>query len=154
MRRQRRPRERARVKHIVKLSSMGVQQGLAIGAWHKRGEAAVRASGVPFSFVQPTGFRSNLLAWAPSIKTEGVVRASTGAGRRAFIHPDDIAAVVEKALTTRAYEGKSLPITGPLAGCFRHSGQYEVAEQVQSRGQYRCGAGSAVESYTWSPSHD
>ncbi len=105
----------AGVKHLVKLSSMDVQQGLAIGAWHERGEAAVRASGVPFTFVQPTGFMSNLLAWAPSVKAEGVIRASTGEGRRAFIHSDDIAAVATKALTTREYVGESLPITGPEA---------------------------------------
>lgn len=105
----------AGVKHLVKLSSMDVQQGLAIGAWHERGEAAVRASGVPFTFVQPTGFMSNLLAWAPSIKAEGVVRASTGDGRRAFIHSDDIAALATTVLTTREYVGESLPITGPEA---------------------------------------
>ncbi len=34
---------------------------------------------------------------------------------------------------------KDLPLR--LAGCFRHSGQYEVADQVRSWGQYRCGAG-------------
>ena len=106
------------VKHLVKLSSMDVQHGLAIGAWHERGEAAVRASGVPFTFVQPTGFMSNLLAWAPSIKAEGVVRASTGDGRRAFIHSDDIAAVAVMALTSCAYDGESLPITGPEALSF------------------------------------
>jgi uncharacterized protein YbjT (DUF2867 family) len=105
----------AGVKHLVKLSSMDVQQGLAIGAWHERGEAAVCASGVPFTFVQPTGFMSNLLAWAPSIRAEGVVRASTGDGRRPFIHSDDIAAVTTTALTTREYVGESLPITGPEA---------------------------------------
>jgi uncharacterized protein YbjT (DUF2867 family) len=58
---------------------------------------------------------SNLLAWAPSIKAEGVVRASSGDGRRAFIHSRDIAAVATKALTTREYVGESLPITGPEA---------------------------------------
>lgn len=108
----------ANVKHLVKLSSLDVQQGLAIGAWHERGEAAVRASGIPFTFVRPTGFMSNLLAWAPSIKAEGVVRSSTGDGRRAFIHSSDIAAVVVKALTTRAYLRESLPITGPEALSF------------------------------------
>jgi uncharacterized protein YbjT (DUF2867 family) len=110
--------EVAGVKHLVKLSSMDVQHGLAIGAWHERGEAAVRASALPFTFVQPTGFMSNLLAWAPSIKAEGVVRASTGDGRRAFIHSDDIAAVAVMALTTRAYDGDSLAITGPEALSF------------------------------------
>jgi uncharacterized protein YbjT (DUF2867 family) len=108
----------AGVKHLVKLSSMDVEQGLAIGAWHERGEAAIRASGIPFAFVQPTGFMSNLLAWAPSIKAEGVVRAATGDGRRAFIHSDDIAAVATKALTTREYDGESIPITGPEALSF------------------------------------
>src|ERR1700679_843968 len=70
----------AGVTHLVKLSSMDVEQGLAIGAWHERGEAAIRASGIPFTFVQPTGFMSNLLAWSTSIRTEGIVRASTGDG--------------------------------------------------------------------------
>lgn len=37
----------AGVKHLVKLSSMDVQQGLAIGAWHERGEAAIRRIGCP-----------------------------------------------------------------------------------------------------------
>jgi uncharacterized protein YbjT (DUF2867 family) len=108
----------ASVRHLVKLSSMDVQQGLAIGAWHERGEAAIRASGIPFTFVQPTGFMSNLLAWATSIKKEGLVRSSTGDGKRAFIHSDDIAAVATEALTTPNYLGQSLPITGPEALSF------------------------------------
>lgn len=106
------------VRHLVKLSSMDVQQGLAIGAWHDRGEAAIRTSGIPFTFVQPTGFMSNLLAWANSIKKEGLVRSSTGDGKRAFIHSDDIAAVATEALTTSNYLGQSLPITGPEALSF------------------------------------
>jgi uncharacterized protein YbjT (DUF2867 family) len=61
---------------------------------------------------------SNLLAWAPSIKAEGVVRSSTGDGRRAFIHSDDIAAVATKVLTTREHGRESLPITGPEALTF------------------------------------
>jgi uncharacterized protein YbjT (DUF2867 family) len=108
----------AGVKHVVKLSSLDVEQGLAIGAWHERGEAAIRASGIPFTFVRPTGFMSILLAWAPSIRAEGVVRSSTGGGKRAFIHSDDIAAVATRALVTREYEGKSLSLTGPEALSF------------------------------------
>lgn len=106
------------VRHLVKLSSLDVRQGLAIGAWHERGETAIRASEICFTFVQPTGFMSNLLAWARSIKSEGVVRSSTGDGRRAFIHTQDIAAVATEALTSCKYDGKSLPITGPEAITF------------------------------------
>jgi len=115
----------AGVKHIVKLSSMDVEHGLAIGAWHEQGEAAIRASGVPFTFVEPTGFMSNLLAWAAAIKAEGVVRASTGDGRRPFIHSDDIAAVALKALMSPHYVGQALPITGPEALSFA-----EVTERL------------------------
>jgi uncharacterized protein YbjT (DUF2867 family) len=108
----------AGVTHIVKLSSIDVEQSLAIGAWHEQGEAAIRASGVPFTFIRPTGFMSNLLAWAPSIKSQGLIRTSTGNGRRAFIHSADIAAVAAKAMATRDYLGESVAVTGPEALTF------------------------------------
>jgi (4-alkanoyl-5-oxo-2,5-dihydrofuran-3-yl)methyl phosphate reductase len=101
------------VRRIVKLSSLDVEHGLAIGAWHEKGEAAIRASGVAFTFVRPTGFMSNLLAWAHSIQTEGIVRSSAGNGGRPFIHSEDIAAVTVVALLDDAYAGRILSITGP-----------------------------------------
>jgi uncharacterized protein YbjT (DUF2867 family) len=105
----------AGVKHLVKLSSMDAQQNVGTGAWHAQGEAAIRAAGIAFTFVQPSGFMSNALGWAASIKAEGIVRSPTGDGRIAFIHPSDIAAVATTALVTDAYRGDSLPITGPEA---------------------------------------
>src|SRR5215472_19309015 len=88
----------AGVRKIVKLSSLDVEQGLAIGAWHEKGEAAIRESGIAFTFVRPSGFMTNLLAWTHSIKTEGIVRSSTGSGARPFIHSEDIAAVSVEAM--------------------------------------------------------
>jgi uncharacterized protein YbjT (DUF2867 family) len=106
----------AGVKHLVKLSSYDArEQNVGTGVWHARGEAAVRASGIPFTFVQPSGFMVNALWWARSIKAEGVVRSATGDGKIPFIHSDDIAAVVTNALTMPGYVGISLPITGPEA---------------------------------------
>jgi uncharacterized protein YbjT (DUF2867 family) len=105
----------AGVTHLVKLSSMDAQQNVGTGAWHAQGEAAVRASGIGFTFVQPTGFMSNALEWASSIKQEGVVRAPTGDGKIPFIHPDDISAVATAALAHPQYVGQSLAITGPEA---------------------------------------
>ena len=115
----------AGVRHIVKLSSLDVEQKLAIGAWHAKGEAAIRASGIRFTFVRPTGFMSNLLAWSRSIVAEGIVRSSTGDGKRPFIHSEDIAAVAVRALTADDYVGKALPITGPQALSFA-----EIAEKI------------------------
>jgi uncharacterized protein YbjT (DUF2867 family) len=105
----------AGVRHLVKLSSMDARQDVGTGVWHARGEAAIRASGIAFTFVQPTGFMENALFWATTIKAAGVVRSVTGDGKIPFIHSDDIAAVATEALTTREYDGKSLPITGPEA---------------------------------------
>jgi uncharacterized protein YbjT (DUF2867 family) len=146
----------AGVERLVKLSSMDVEQGLAIGAWHEQGEAAIRASGIQFTFVQPTGFMSNLLAWAKSIQTEGVVRASTGDGRRAFIHSADIAAVAVKALTTAEYTGKSLPITGPEALSFAEATEkigsvigkrltFKTISDEEARQRYSAISGSTAE---------
>lgn len=113
------------LKHLVKLSSLDAEQGLAIGAWHERGEAAIRSSGVPFTFIRPSGFISNLLAWAHSIKAEGVVRSSTGDGRRPFIHSEDIAAVAVRVMTSSEFVGESLPLTGPETLSFE-----EITERI------------------------
>jgi uncharacterized protein YbjT (DUF2867 family) len=105
----------AGVRRLVKLSSMDVAQQVGTGVWHARGEAAIRAEGIPFTFVQPGGFMDNALHWARSVRAEGVVRSSTGDGKIAFIHSDDIADVATAALTTSRYEGRSLPLSGPRA---------------------------------------
>jgi uncharacterized protein YbjT (DUF2867 family) len=106
----------AGVKHLVKLSSYDARErNVGTGVWHAAGEAAIRASGIPFTFVRPSGFMSNALHWARSIKTEGIVRSATGDGKIPFIHPGDIAEVAVKALTAPEYAGQSLPITGPEA---------------------------------------
>jgi uncharacterized protein YbjT (DUF2867 family) len=144
------------VQRIVKLSSLDVEQGLAIGAWHEKGEAAIREIGVPFTFVRPTGFMSNLLAWAPSIKADGIVQSSTADGRRPFIHSEDIAAVCVAALFSDEYTGKALPITGPEALSFREVTDiigeaigkpvsYQVISDEQARQRYTRISGSPEE---------
>ena len=105
----------AGVRHVVKLSTLDVHTGVGTGPWHARGEAAVRDTGVAFTFIQAAGFMLNALGWADSIREEGVLRSSTGKGTIAFIHPDDIADVAIAALTTRDHDDQSLIITGPEA---------------------------------------
>jgi uncharacterized protein YbjT (DUF2867 family) len=102
----------------VKLSSLGARAAgapTAVALWHAHGEEAIRDSGVPFVFVRSVGFMSNALAWAPSIKSSGVVRASTGDGKIAMVHPDDVAAVSVEALLSETHQGSALTVTGPLA---------------------------------------
>jgi uncharacterized protein YbjT (DUF2867 family) len=103
----------AGVRHVVKLSTLDVQTGVGTGPWHARGEAAVRESGVAFTFIQSAGFMLNALGWSHSIRELGVLRTSTGRGKIAFIHPDDIADVAIAALITRDHDGQSRVISGP-----------------------------------------
>jgi uncharacterized protein YbjT (DUF2867 family) len=105
----------AGVQHLVKISSHDARENVGTGVWHAQGEAAIRTTGIPFTFVQPSGFMSNALFWTGGIKAEGVVRACTGDGKIPFIHPQDIADVATHVLTSRVYVGESLPITGPEA---------------------------------------
>ena len=106
----------ANVKHLVKLSSYDArEENVGTGVWHAQGEAAIRASGITFTFIQPTGFMVNALWWARSIQCEGVVRSSTGDGKIPFIHSVDIADVAIEALTSPEHIGQSLAITGPEA---------------------------------------
>src|SRR6202453_2399488 len=144
------------VKRIVKLSSVDVEHGHAIGAWHEKGEAAIRAAGIPFTFVRPTGFMSNLLAWAHSIKTDKVVRTSTADGRRPFIHSEDIAAVSVEALISETYAGQSLAITGPdsltfgeataiIAEAIGEPLTYKAIWDEEARERYSRVSGSAAE---------
>jgi uncharacterized protein YbjT (DUF2867 family) len=103
------------VAHIVKVSTADVEYGVGTGPWHARGEAAIRASGIGHTFVRPSGFMDNALAWAPAIKNDGIVRSATGHGRIPFVHAHDIADVSVAALIGREHDGSTLTITGPTA---------------------------------------
>ncbi|HEY3741703.1 MAG TPA: SDR family oxidoreductase [Bryobacteraceae bacterium] len=108
----------AGLRHLVKLSSYDArpEHNCGTGVWHAQGESAIRASGVPFTFLQPTGFMTNARWWAQSIKEHGVVRSATGSGAIPFIHSNDIADVVVETLTKPAeFIGECLPLTGPEA---------------------------------------
>ena len=105
----------AGVRQIVKLSTLDVNSGVGTGPWHARGEAAIRESGLSYTFIHAAGFMSNALGWTHSIREKGVLRTSTGTGKIAFIHPDDLAEVATAALLSNEYDGQSLVITGPEA---------------------------------------
>ncbi|KAA1183862.1 NmrA family protein [Rhizobium tropici] len=109
----------AGVRHLVKLSTLDVETGVGTGPWHARGEEAIRASGVYHTFIRSSALMSNALSWADSIRDDGVLSSSTGDGKIAFIHPDDIADVVVSILTGREPRNESPVITGPEALSYR-----------------------------------
>jgi uncharacterized protein YbjT (DUF2867 family) len=74
---------------------------------------AVEAAGVDWTHVRPLEFMANKLAWADSIRTEGVVRSGFGGFAIAMVHESDVGAVIAAALTTDGHAGRTYTPTGP-----------------------------------------
>lgn len=95
--------KRAGVKRITVL--LGGELGLI--------EAAVQASGLSWTFLQPVEFMGNLREWAESIRSSGTVTEAYANRRSAIVHEADIAAVAVAGLTQEGHSGKTYVITGP-----------------------------------------
>jgi len=108
--------KRAGVGHIVMVSSGVVRLGdkNPIGILHRQKEVFIEETGIPWTFLRPGGFMSNVLRfWLATIKSQGKVFNPSGDGKTAPISPYDIAAVAAVALTTTGHEGKVYDLTGP-----------------------------------------
>jgi uncharacterized protein YbjT (DUF2867 family) len=106
----------AGVARVVQLS--GSSAGLddmdnAITRYMTETEAAVRASGLPWTILRPAAFMSNTLGWVPQLRAGDVVRAPFASVRQAVTDPADIAAVAALALTADGHEGRVYPVSGP-----------------------------------------
>ncbi|WP_426503452.1 SDR family oxidoreductase [Dactylosporangium sp. McL0621] len=102
----------AGVEHVVLLSSGSVllpwTADNAIAREHREVEAAL-----PATPVRPLVLANNALAWARSIRAEGVVRVAYPDAATAPIHERDIAAVAVAALRDPRTPGVSDLLTGP-----------------------------------------
>ncbi|AJY75361.1 SDR family oxidoreductase [Paenibacillus beijingensis] len=103
------------VRHIVLLSASAVEVGAdnAIARIHLQAEQAVRESGAAWTFLRPGAFMTNAFQWAPSIRSDGVVRIPFGDISAPAVDSRDIAAVAAKALSSDGHEGKTYTLTGP-----------------------------------------
>ncbi|MGW8557956.1 SDR family oxidoreductase [Streptomyces tubercidicus] len=125
---------RAGVRRIVLNSSMAVTDTPAddshhVARLHAGLERAVRGSGLEWTFVRGGNYATNALAWAPSIRTSGVVRDAHPGARGVPVHEADLADVAAAALLDRtgAHLGQAYPVTGPE--------ELTVAQQVAEIGR-------------------
>ena len=106
----------AGVSKLVLLSSTTVRdqgdQVSALGAQHKLAEDAVKASGIDWTILRCSGFATNTLAWAATIRTDGVVRAPYGQAAMALIAEQDIAAAAVRTLLDPGHGGQTYYLTG------------------------------------------
>lgn len=99
---------------IVLLTSLAAEAAnTPLGLLHRQAEQAVEAAGISWAFLRPTNFASNSLAWSPSIRAEGIVRAPFGTFKSAVIDPRDIAAVAVAELRSPDQANRVHRLTGP-----------------------------------------
>ena len=87
----------------------------AISRYQRESEATVRAGGVAWTMLRPSGFMTNALDWIAQLRAGDLVRAPFPGVAMAVIDPYDIAAVAAVALLDGGYEGQALRLTGPEA---------------------------------------
>jgi uncharacterized protein YbjT (DUF2867 family) len=109
---------KAGVERIALLSGgsvLATDTDNAVSAYMMRSEAAVRASGVAWTFLRPVSFMTNTFQWLPQLRAGDVVRAPFANVPIATIDPADIAAVAAEALTGEGHADQAYALTGPEA---------------------------------------
>ncbi len=101
---------------IVKVSvAGGPDAGTQIGRWHWATEKQIEASGLDFTFLRPTLYMQQMLAYAPSIAATGTFSETMGVGEVALVDTRDVAAVAVVALTEEGHDRRIYDLTGPEA---------------------------------------
>src|SRR5213080_503611 len=105
--------KRAGVRHIVKLSAIGIDDETRPAAvkWHRANEQHIRESGLEFTFLRPNSFMQNFFTYFPP--RNGAIYLPWGNGTASFVDTRDIASVAAKVLTSNGHEGKIYTLTGP-----------------------------------------
>ena len=107
--------EEAGVGHLVLLSSLGVEAGVASGPFHAPGEAKLRSTTLDWTILRPGFFMANALMWRDTVVGQGVIYEPTGDGRHALLHPADVGDVAAEVLSTSGHESQTYELTGPEA---------------------------------------
>jgi uncharacterized protein YbjT (DUF2867 family) len=106
---------RAGMRHIVKLSAIGVgprEPSMSL-TFHWQGEQEIEASGTPFTHIRGNSFFQNTLFDAETIRDEGKFYSCVGSARFAKVDTRDIGEIVARVLTEEGHEGKTYELTGP-----------------------------------------
>jgi uncharacterized protein YbjT (DUF2867 family) len=110
--------------HIVRLSAFGTPESRIISELQKA-EEDLKASGLPWTLLQPTFFMQNVMMTAPTVKEQGTIYWDWGVGRAGMVDVRDVVDSAVGALTTNAgaVAGRTFVLTGP-----RTIGFAEVAD--------------------------
>lgn len=110
--------KQAGVIQFVKLSAYGADFApeFYIASSHRESEAAIEATGIPYTHLRPGVFMQNLLnyySW--SIRQSGQFSLAQGDGRVSFIDVRDVGKAAVTVLTQPGHENKAYTLTGSEA---------------------------------------
>jgi uncharacterized protein YbjT (DUF2867 family) len=113
--------------HVVKFSALGAgdQAPSVIQQQHAASDAALMASGLPYTILRPNSFYQNMLWSADSIRTTGQFYLPFGDAKQSLVDVRDLTEVAFQALTTTEHQGQVYDLTGPEGLSF-----HDVAEQL------------------------
>jgi NAD(P)H dehydrogenase (quinone) len=104
----------AGVRHIVYTSVTDADTSpLALAKVHKATEEAIRATGIPFTFLRNAMYHENYLPQGP-----GPIVTAAGDGRIASASREDLALAAAVVLSTAGHENAVYELTGPRAWSF------------------------------------
>ena len=103
------------LRHIVKLSQLHADPSSPqrFLRYHGVVEAAIRASGLTFTFLRPNLYMQGLLNFRQSIQEKSAFFAAAGKARISAVDVRDLADVAVAALTTSQHDDKIYSLTGP-----------------------------------------
>jgi uncharacterized protein YbjT (DUF2867 family) len=105
----------AGVAHIVRLSALGAdaQSPILLGRHHAACDAALAASGIGWTSLQPANFHQNVFFSLATIKGQNAMYLPCGDGKVGSIDARDVAAVAALCLTEAGHMGQTYRLTGP-----------------------------------------
>ncbi|MEE4210284.1 MAG: NmrA family NAD(P)-binding protein, partial [Parvularcula sp.] len=119
---------RAGIRHIVCASVYGAGNSRVLP--HRHMEAAVRESGLPYTFLRPADFMQNLTdVHTASIRERHEIAVPAGNGRSAFLDVEDVGRATCAILNDcEKHSGKAYNLTGPQALAFNDIAQMMTEE--------------------------
>lgn len=114
--------QRARVRHIVKLSVMGAELNPVLPStfqqWHRQIERQIEASGIAWTHLRPNMFMQNMRWFAPTIAQQGAIYSTVENAKISHVDARDVAAVAAVCLSESGHENQSYVLTGSEAVTF------------------------------------
>jgi uncharacterized protein YbjT (DUF2867 family) len=112
--------KRAGNPHVVRMSALVPEPAdrTMLGRMHKAKDDELKASGLPYTLLQPTFFMQNTMAAAQTVVTDGMIYMPMKEGKLGMIDARDIVESAAKVLTADGHQGKTYELTGPASISF------------------------------------